>query len=47
MGTPTSPRGLIDGANTLSFNAYLKGQATGDITVGEFSVVTNFSLAYQ
>lgn len=47
LGKPTSPRGLIEGANALSFNAYLKGQATGDITVGEFSAVTNFSLAYQ
>lgn len=47
LGKPTTPRSLIDGDNTLAFDAYLKGQATGDITVGEFSAVTHFSLAYQ
>ena len=47
LGTATTPRLLADGNNTLAFGAYLKGQATGDITPGEFTAVTNFSLAYQ
>lgn len=47
LGTATTPQILADGSNTLSFGAYLKGQATGDITPGEFTAVTNFSLAYQ
>ena len=47
LGTATKPQLLQDGNNQLSFGAFLKGQATGDITPGEFSAVTNFSLAYQ
>ncbi|WP_019410581.1 fimbrial protein [Pseudomonas psychrophila] len=47
LGTATTPQALADGNTTLSFGAYLKGQATGDITPGEFTAVTNFSLAYQ
>ncbi|MES2870973.1 MAG: fimbrial protein [Pseudomonadota bacterium] len=47
LGTPTQPQALQDGDNTLAFGAYLQGQATGDITPGLFTAVTNFSLAYQ
>lgn len=47
LGTPTQPQDLQDGDNTLAFGAYLQGQATGDITPGIFTAVTNFSLAYQ
>ena len=47
LGTATAPQGLQDGNNTLAFGAYLKGAASGDITPGEFTAITNFSLAYQ
>lgn len=47
LGTATQPQALQDGPNTLLFGAYLKGAATGDITPGEFTAITNFSLAYQ
>ena len=47
LGTATQPQFLQDGSNSLAFGAYLKGQATGDITPGDFTAVTNFSLAYQ
>ncbi|MEC4167157.1 hypothetical protein VSQ82_07845 [Pseudomonas sp. MS-1(2024)] len=47
LGTPTRPQLLQPGENTLTYGAYLKGKATGDITPGVFTAVTNFSLAYQ
>ena len=47
LGTTTSARIITAGDNTLVFGAYLKGKATGDITPGDFTAVTNFSLAYQ
>lgn len=48
LGTPTAAQVLIDGDNTLSFGAYLQGAAdAGKVVVGDFSAVTNFSLAYQ
>lgn len=47
LGTATKPQLIQDGNNELIFGAYLKGAATGDITPGEFTAVTNFSLAYQ
>lgn len=47
LGAPTRPQLLQTGENTLTFGAYLKGKATGDITPGVFTAVTNFSLAYQ
>ncbi len=47
LGTATTAQKFQAGNNTLSFGAYLKGKATGTITPGEFSAVTNFSLAYQ
>ncbi len=46
LGAPTQVQLLQAGDNTLVFNAYLKGKATGDITPGRFAAVTNFSLAY-
>lgn len=47
LGAATQPQLLQDGSNSLAFGAFLKGQATGDITPGDFTAVTNFSLAYQ
>lgn len=48
LGTPTAARLLAAGDNnTLEFGAYVQGQATGAIVPGEFSAVTNFTLAYQ
>ncbi len=47
LGTATIPQLLQDGNNTLTYSAYLKGAASGTITPGEFTAVTNFSLAYQ
>ncbi|KQB52251.1 fimbria A protein [Pseudomonas endophytica] len=48
LGTATKPQVLQDGDNTLSFGAYLQGSSTvGAVTPGQFTAVTNFSLAYQ
>lgn len=47
LGVPTTPQGIVAGDNTLEFGAYVKGGATGDIVPGDFSAVTNFTLAYQ
>ncbi len=47
LGTPTAPQLIATGNNTLEFGAYVQGQATGAIVPGEFSAVTNFTLAYQ
>ena len=47
LGTPTTPQVIATGNNTLEFGAFVQGQATGDIVPGEFSAVTNFTLAYQ
>ena len=47
LGVPTTPQAIVSGNNTLQFGAYVQGQATGDIVPGEFSAVTNFTLAYQ
>ncbi len=47
LGTPTTPQAIATGNNTLEFGAYVQGQATGAIVPGEFSAVTNFTLAYQ
>ncbi|MDI2591111.1 type 1 fimbrial protein [Pseudomonas sp. N3-W] len=47
LGTPTTPQIISDGNNTLEFGAHVQGQATGPIVPGEFSAVTNFTLAYQ
>ncbi|WP_124424415.1 fimbrial protein [Pseudomonas orientalis] len=47
LGVPTNPQAISVGDNTLEFGAYVQGAATGDIIPGDFSAVTNFTLAYQ
>ncbi|MBC3303147.1 Pilin (type 1 fimbria component protein) [Pseudomonas cedrina] len=47
LGVPTTPQIIGAGDNTLEFGAYVQGAATGDIVPGDFSAVTNFTLAYQ
>lgn len=48
LGTPTAPQIIQDGTNDLQFGAYLQGSATPDaVKPGEFTAITNFSLAYQ
>ena len=47
LGASTPKRVISAGNNTLVYGAYLKGQATGAVTPGDFSAITNFSLAYQ
>ncbi|AHG19167.1 hypothetical protein Z042_05720 [Chania multitudinisentens RB-25] len=50
LGTATTVQNLLVGANTLSFSAYLQGHAgttLADITEGDFTSTTNFTLAYN
>ncbi|KAF2407274.1 fimbrial protein [Pseudomonas antarctica] len=47
LGTPTAPQTIAAGNNTLEFGAFVQGATTGDIVPGDFSAVTNFTLAYQ
>lgn len=47
LGVPTTPQAISTGNNTLEFGAYVQGAATAPIVPGEFSAVTNFTLAYQ
>ncbi|WP_159956845.1 fimbrial protein [Pseudomonas pisciculturae] len=47
LGVPTTPQAIVAGDNTLEFGAYVQGAATGTIVPGNFSAVTNFTLAYQ
>lgn len=47
LGVPTTPQAIAVGDNTLEFGAYVQGAATGTIVPGNFSAVTNFTLAYQ
>jgi type 1 fimbria pilin len=47
LGTATTPQVIVAGNNTLEFGAYVQGAATAPIVPGEFSAVTNFTLAYQ
>lgn len=47
LGSSTKVQTLQNGDNTLGFAAYLQGKATGDITPGNFSAVTNFALNYK
>ena len=47
LGVPTTPQIIATGDNTLEFGAYVQGAATGDVLPGDFSAVTNFTLAYQ
>ncbi|MBF7993685.1 fimbrial protein [Rahnella laticis] len=44
LGTPTAPQALQDGNNTIPFSAYVVGGT--DVTAGNFSGVTDFTLAY-
>lgn len=47
-GTEGSATTLQNGDNTLNFAAYLQGSKTGVAVVpGDFTAVTNFTLAYQ
>ncbi|HAT3516377.1 fimbrial protein [Serratia marcescens] len=49
LGEATNARTLQNGANTLSFAAYLQGAKASDATItpGEFQSVADFTLAYQ
>jgi type 1 fimbria pilin len=47
LGTATTPQVIVAGNNTLEFGAYVQGAATAPIVPGDFSAVTNFTLAYQ
>jgi len=49
LGKPSKARELQNGANTLSFAAYLQGAAasTAVIVPGEFQSVADFTLAYE
>ncbi|WP_431224773.1 fimbrial protein [Serratia sp. L9] len=48
LNTPTSAQTVINGNNTLSFTAALKGGGTGaTIKPGSFQVPTNFVMTYQ
>ncbi|BEN37897.1 type 1 fimbrial protein [Serratia nevei] len=49
LGKPSKARELQNGANTLSFAAYLQGAtaSTTAIVPGEFQSVADFTLAYQ
>lgn len=47
LGVPTTPQAIVAGDNTLEFGAYVQGAATGTIVPGDFSAITNFTLAYQ
>lgn len=48
IGTETTSYKLTEGDNTLRFAAYLKGDGVdANIVAGEFTSVTDFTLAYQ
>ncbi|RFS88280.1 fimbrial protein [Serratia marcescens] len=49
LGKPSKARELQNGANTLSFAAYLQGATASTTTIvpGEFQSVADFTLAYQ
>ena len=47
LGVPTAPQIISTGDNTLEFGAYVQGAATAPIIPGDFSAITNFTLAYQ
>jgi len=47
LGVPTAAQAIAVGANTLEFGAFVQGAATAPIVPGDFSAVTNFTLAYQ
>lgn len=49
LGKASKARELQNGANTLSFAAYLQGSSASNATIvpGEFQSVADFTLAYQ
>lgn len=49
LGKPTKAHTLQDGKNTLSFAAYMQGDAgeTATVTEGDFQAVADFTLAYN
>ena len=47
LGVATAPQIIGAGDNTLEFGAYVQGAATDPIIPGDFSAITNFTLAYQ
>ncbi|MEL4015263.1 fimbrial protein [Dryocola clanedunensis] len=49
LGVPSAASGLVEGANSLQFSAWLKGEAGASATVtpGDFQSVANFTLAYN
>nr|CAX67751.1 fimbria A protein [Yersinia enterocolitica] len=46
LGKPV-PSELIVGSNELNFTTFVKGDAAGAITPGDFQAVAGFTLAYQ
>jgi type 1 fimbria pilin len=48
LGEASVPRSLIEGTNTLTFAAYLKGDGASSVVVpGEFTSVADFMMDYQ
>jgi type 1 fimbria pilin len=48
LGKPTAAQTLQNNDNTLTFSAYLQGDgASATVVPGEFSSITDFTLAYQ
>ena len=48
LGTASRAVNLVDGANTLNFQAYVKGNGTTDKpAAGDFTSVATFEMAYQ
>ncbi|AHG21881.1 hypothetical protein Z042_21405 [Chania multitudinisentens RB-25] len=50
LGTATTVQNLLAGDNILRFSAYLQGHTgttVADIEEGDFSAITNFTLAYN
>lgn len=48
LGEATSGQALQDGDNSLMFSAYLQGDgASSTVTPGEFTSITDFTLAYE
>lgn len=47
-GTPTAGISIVDGSNTLHFSSWVKKAANATaVTEGDFTAVTNFTLAYN
>lgn len=47
FGTPTSAQVIGDGSNSLLFSAAVKKATGGTVAEGDFTAVSNFTLAYQ